>query len=281
MHCLGQSRIDNEKEMRTALANVKNLMAPYFAGYSEFFRKYLDVAKYPLAVENVVLVEELMEGKQHGLELWADENGKITLFNTFETLSTSRHLLAYVQPQFALNSTKMDALVKSAQRAAHCLGFRNTFFDFEVWMRGDDMILIEINSRVSPVYDVLYRKLWGVSVYRAAVYLACGETEKAKQESLLPTTYQPGSTISGIFYVHTFGEGIGREFIDFSYAEAEDIQLMVSKETPVKQTTSGGFRLAQILLSEHTKEDLFKRVKDKMSKLLLQPQKTLLEEIPA
>ena len=52
MGCEGIWLIDNESEMEQSLANLGIPVAPLFAGYREFFSKYLDLTKYPLAVEN-------------------------------------------------------------------------------------------------------------------------------------------------------------------------------------------------------------------------------------
>ena len=104
MACWGMSRIDNESEMEKALVALGTLVAPFLTGYQEFFSKYLDLTKYPLAVENIAVVEEVVERcDQYCIEAWVDDSGKFTLYNTMEEIMGSKHLLCYAYPQFCLD----------------------------------------------------------------------------------------------------------------------------------------------------------------------------------
>ena len=71
----GCSYIRSEVELVTALAKLKPLVTPYFKGYSEFFRKYLDLEKFPLAVENIAVIEELVESGKEYLRRRLDGRG--------------------------------------------------------------------------------------------------------------------------------------------------------------------------------------------------------------
>ena len=72
--------VKNKAEMEAAVANLNKLVAPFFTGYCKFFKRYLDLEKFPLAVENIVVVEELVELSD--FIGWLDYNGSFTPFTS-------------------------------------------------------------------------------------------------------------------------------------------------------------------------------------------------------
>ena len=79
----GHCCVKNEAELEVAVAKLNRLVAPYFASYREFFKRYLDLEKFPLAVENIAAVEELVDSSlQYNFDGWLDSNGKFTMFTS-------------------------------------------------------------------------------------------------------------------------------------------------------------------------------------------------------
>lgn len=57
--------------MEMSLASLGEYTASYFAVYKELFEACIDVQKYPLAVQNMVVVEELVESADlHTIDPW-------------------------------------------------------------------------------------------------------------------------------------------------------------------------------------------------------------------
>ena len=293
MACWGMSRIDNESEMEKALAELGTLVAPFLTGYQEFFSKYLDLTKYPLAVENIAVVEEVVERcDQYCIEAWVDDSGTFTVYNTCEQIAGSKQLLCYAYPQFSLDKNALDKLIQFAKEMKQRFGLRNTFYDIEAWKRDDDFILVEVNCRIMYADTYIYNKMWGVSEYKAAVYLACGQMDKVKMETPPYSTHHDGDVIGGSFFIHTVGEGTGRDFIDYNYAKdgciADNVFTStgpgmfthVLEESQIKQTSASGVIIARFWIIDHNVKDFFKRAKEVTLKLLLRPQESFVEELP-
>ena len=296
---VGHCCVKNEAELEAAVANLKQLVAPFFMGYCEFFRRYLDLKKFPLAVENIAAVEELVESSvQYCFEGWLDGNGKFTMFTSgFCEISPDKagRLLYWVIPQFisgAVDGDTYKKLLEYTETMAHRFGLTNTFFDIEFWKRGDAITLIELNCRMADTYSVAYRKMWGVSAYHGALYLACGQTEKLKKYKT-SACYKDGEPISGQFFIFTGGEGQGKDFIDYDYARAGSISdgvyntmgpgmtVSVEEESLVRQTSTVGVRLCDFLLTENSPSSLFQRANEVKTKLLLREDDRDLLKLPA
>jgi hypothetical protein len=294
----GHCCVKNEAELEVAVANLNRLVAPYFASYREFFKRYLDLEKFPLAVENIAAVEELVDSSnQYCFEGWLDGNGKFAMFTSgICEISTDKagRLLYWAIPQFHSGAADGDTykkLLEYTETIAHRFGLRNTFFDVEFWDHGDAVTLIEMNCRMAYTYSAAYRKMWGFSAYLAALYLACGQAEKLKECEVTPC-YKDGEPVSGQFFIFTSGDGQGKDFIDYDYAKVGSISdgvyntsgpgmtISVKEEAPVKQTSTVGVRLCDFLLTESSPSKLFERANEVKRKLLLREDDRELLKLP-
>jgi hypothetical protein len=293
MGCEGIWLIDNESEMEQSLANLGILVAPLFAGYREFFSKYLDLTKYPLAVENIAVVEEVVERcDQYCIEAWVDDSGKFTVYNSMVEIMGSKQLLCYAFPQFHLDESTLQKLIQVTEEMKVRFGIHNTFYDIEVWKRNNEFILVEVNCRIAFGDNYLYRKMWSVSAYKAAVYLACGQIDKVKMETPPNFTYRDGDVIGGTFAIHTVGEGTGSDIIDFNYAKdgsiadcvftttGPGIQLFISEESQIKQTSTSGVLIGRFRIMDCNVQNLFRRAREVIRKVHRQPQDSFVEELP-
>ena len=296
VNCMGSSCIRSEMQMEVALKGLSKLVAPYVQGYSEFFAKYLDLGKYPLAVENIAIVEELVEtGDQYCIEGWIDEGGEFHGYSSEHEIFNSKRRetpFSYVVPTFSLSKDELQRLVQMTEEVGKKFGLRNTFFDIEVWKHGDDFTLIEVNSRITYTMSPLYTETWGVSVYRAAVYLACGEFEKVKTEALPSLMYIEGEKICGQFLIYTYGEGKGKDYVNFDYVHHKAFQdgafryggpgmrIFVNEDSPVKPLSSSGFLLCDFYLSDYSSKRLLRRAKNIVTNVLVCPQESLLGGLP-
>ena len=238
-----------------------------------------------------MVVEELVDScDQYCIEGWVDDTGRYTAYNTLKVTSNPRRrerILCFAFPQFTLEVTTSEKLVKFADKMGQRFGLRNTFYDVEVWKTGDGFQLIEINSRMINVYDYFYIKMWGVSVYQAAMYLACGDIDKVKSEAPPESTiikHKDGDPITALFCVdslNVLGEGKAKDFIDFHYARVGSVvdgsfgyfgpglQLFVTEDSPIKVTQESiGFTLSHYFVTDNTPKQLFKHAGVIMSKLI-------------
>ena len=77
------SIIRNEQELVAAIAKVRPLVSLFFQVYRELFKKYLDLTKFPLAVENI-MVELVESPDQLALGDWVDSHGTFSVFEGWD-----------------------------------------------------------------------------------------------------------------------------------------------------------------------------------------------------
>ena len=118
------SVIQNEQELFEALTKVRHLGTPFFKGYCELFEKYLDLEKIPLAVQNIMIVEES----------WIS-------FGIRETL------LGYIMPSFSKSEETMQKLMKCVEKIAKKFNLRNTYIFVELWINQENFLVVEVNCR--------------------------------------------------------------------------------------------------------------------------------------
>ena len=297
MSSVGHSSVKNDTEMEAALDSLKKLIAPFVAGYFEFFRRYLDLKKFPLAVENITVVEELVESKyQYWFEGWVNGNGNFTMFtSSYGEISKNiaGRLLYFVIPQFISGEgDTYKKLTKYTEEIAGRFGLTNTFFNVEFWQRGDEVTMIEMNCRIASPYSAAYRKMWCISAHHAAVYLACGQSNKLMQFET-PVYYKDaGEPISAQFFIFTSGEGQGKDFIDYEYARVGSIAdgayntmgpgiaISVEEVGAVKQETTVGVSLCNFFLTDCSLSRLFEHANEVKTKLLLREEDHDLLKLP-
>ena len=294
---VGLCSVKSDAEMEAALDSLKKLVAPFFAGYSEFFRRYLDLEKFPLAVENIVAVEELVYSKyQYFFDGWMDGMGNFTMFTSALceiSKSKAGRILYYVVPQFIFDGgDTYKKLLAYTEEMARRFGLTNTFFDLEFWQQGDEVTLIEMNCRMLSQYSAAYRKMWSISAYHAAVYLACGQTDKLLQFETSAYHKDAGELLSAHIYIYTSGEGQGKDFIDYDYARVGSIAdevyntkcpgvaISVEEEALVKQDTTIGVLMCDFFLTDCSLSRLFKHANEVKAKLLLREEDHELIKLP-
>ena len=280
----GMSVIRNEKELMSAIIKVRPLVTPFFKGYCELFQKYLDLEKFPLAVKNIMIVEDLVESSdQLALGGWVDERGKYFVYESWEAeLAPEKQetLLGYIMPIFSKTEETVQKMVQFVQQVAKKFDLRNTYIYVEMWMHEEKFLVVEVNCRCSSVSAECNKRVQGVSAYEIAVLVACGEFAALETKQAL-LIYEDGQPITGLFRVYTWGEGMADEFLDFVYARNACIQdgvfsitgpgamLLVSENSAVKQTSGNGWQLAYYSVVKNSVADLLARVGLVANKLLL------------
>lgn len=280
----GMSVIRNEQELVTAVSKVRPLVTPFFQGYRGLFEKYLDLTKFPLAVQNIMVVEELVElSNQLALGGWLDDHGTFSVFESWDAKVSNKKqdtLLGYIMPIYSKTEETIKKMVKFVQVVAKKFGLRNTYIFVEMWVNKENFVVVEVNCRCSSASAECNTRLQGVSVYEIAVLIACGKfAELETKQALL--LYQDGQPITGLFRVYTWSEGKAEEFLNFEYARNDCIQdgvfsisgpgamLLVSANSSVQQISGNGWQLAYYSVVENSVADLLARVKSLADKLLL------------
>ena len=276
----GHFCVRNEEEMETRLASLRQFTAPYFPVYKELFQSCIDVGKYPLAMENIIVVEELVEDADiHYTEAWFDDEGTMSIYAPVDEVycTERKHSpFAWIVPSRQPEQV-LEQFTEFSREVGKKFKLRNTFCSIEMWRRGSRLDLIEVNGRMSYTVACLYRAMWPDStVHKAAVHLACGTPEK-----IVPPTLD--SRVGGQFMVITYGEGVASEFVDFNYLAGDckrdgaishdgpGAEVLVREDTIIKQTASAGKILARFSLYDVDYKTLISRAQAIMGKILLKP----------
>jgi hypothetical protein len=280
----GMSVIRNERELLEAITKVRPLVTPFFKGYCELFQKFLDLKKFPLAVKNIMIVEELVESSdQLALGGWVDGHGEFFVFAGWEAVicpEKREALLGYIFPIFSKSEETVQKLVEFVQRIAKNVNLRNTCIFVEVWMKQENFLVVEVNCRCSAASAECNKRLQGISIYEIAVLVARGDFAVLEKELPL-LVHRKNQPITGLFRVYAWSEGVADEFLDFGYAKNACIQdgvfsvtgpgviLSVSENSLIKQMSGNGWQLAYYSVIENSVANLFARVKLVADKLLL------------
>lgn len=224
---MGMFEVRNETEMKEALTSCQTALRAWNATWRPLFEKYVDTNKYPLAVKDIVLAEELVpDGTEHTIEGWVDNQGEVHIWLSSDEgyfMKPQKTVDGYFMPSQAKKSIvkKMEAV---ASRVVKNHSLRDTFFNVEMWCRkgGKDITVTEINNRCAFIYHHLYNRVYGTSSCHAALHLACGEYEKVMKlcpAKMLSQNQQEGRSalVGGRFLVqvHVHCERKAAEVIDF------------------------------------------------------------------
>ena len=197
--------VHNEDEMRDALDSCRQELPPWTSIWNSLFEEYIDTEKYPLALKEMVIAEEaVLDGTQHAIEGWADNEGRTYIWFTSDEgyfSKPKRTVEGYFIPtQVPKNHAKL--MEEKTLEVAENHGLRNTFFNVQMWCRngGEKVTVTEINNRGFPVYHNLYKQIYGTSSVYAALHLACGEYEEVHKLKAL-VTERNSTLVGGLFLV--------------------------------------------------------------------------------
>ncbi len=248
MRSLLQQRVSDADELERALELIRRELPAWSRLFHDFFDAYLDVEKYPLAVKNILVAEELVEGaSQHVVEGWTSPQGEAYLWALADATYFESHPAAidvFITPsrQAAPEQAKLAAYaLETVQRHRLSGGFWNV----ELWATNSRIQVTEVNSRVAAMWEHFYRGTYHRSLYHAAVSLCVGDVARCLEETpRRPPGWRQRS--GGQFHVVTYGEGLAADLIDFEAALPSNatLEYLVAPGDRIRQTHSGGVWLA-------------------------------------
>ena len=223
--------IHNEAEMEDALQSSRRWLRTWFDLVKPFLQRYVDLEKYPLATSEVLIIEEFVRD----FDAMLCVEGWVTADRHYHIFATKEY--TYYSEPVSFNNTTFPSHIQPHVRTAveeyalqvvQKFDLSNQFFNVELWKRGSQLDVTEVNARISPNCETLYKLGYGVSLYKASVHVACGELDKALNES-------PGNEkcIAGDFTINVRGEGNLGDMIDYqkvkSLGETEEVYDVFGK----------------------------------------------------
>lgn len=188
---------------------------------------------------------------------------------TEEVYFRNHNALGYVTPPMRLGPEKaaqFEAWVNDYMGRMAELGYRNQFFNLEMWMIDDEIFLTEINPRAAHTYHYNYAFSYGHSLYRDNLLLA----KDGKAPTLTPWQRWKSEAFQGLYTLIVLitakqTERVG-DILDYEYIrrlEAEGILIRhVRKENDIlkrSDMTAAGAQLLQIWLTAPTAREIIEK----------------------
>lgn len=242
-------RVDGPADLARALEAVSTEYAAWARQYQPLFGAAIDVERYPLAMRDVMLVEELVEAPQVTVEGWMEGDR----FHLWAITDTNTFPGGPVIESFTLPSRHpaeaQSRMAARAGEAARAVGFRDGFFNAEMWWRDGRPVLTEINGRAAVCFGGLYEACLGRPILESVVALAGGSRRG-------PSPVHCG-VVGGQYNLVTFAEGRVADLIDVEAALATpNLWLLRDPPEHVRPCSAFGVVLAQVELYGERFEDL-------------------------
>ncbi len=275
-----QYRVDTQEEYEEAMSVVRRELPKYTAPFKHFFETYVDTDEYPLATEDIMMVEEPLEDwTQHCVEGWVDPEGDIHTWAISDHNYYEEDSLAidnYSTPS-TLPSEAQEKLIDIAKEAITQHGFEQSFWNVEVFRLADRHVITEVNGRTASVWEPLYQGAFDTSVYEAIMHLAADRPDLVGE---VAPDWQPDpsyETMGTQFHVVTFGEGPAEEYVDFEYADSitdTDIEMFVEPGDEIEQTRTSGFWVARFHLFGDDYGEMLDRADEIRTGILKKPEES-------
>lgn len=243
-------KLRNRSDLEAALANARREYPAWARQYYPLFERAVEVKHYPLAVEDIVLVEEFVEGRQATVEGWV-HNGQTGIWAIADTnpYAGSQAIDNFSLPS-RLPEDVQEAMKKHAEEAVRRIGFDNGFFNVEMWETANGIVTTEINGRAAVCFNGLYELALGRSIFPDVARLACG---------IKPQPFGPPapSRVSGQFNLTTFSEGEAGALLDYRAAEnVAGLSFLRSSSEHVRAISQFGVVLAQLEIAGGSYEEI-------------------------
>jgi len=124
--------------------------------FNRFFERYVDLDKYPLATENIMVVEELVEdAEQHCIEGWFDSKGNPYFWAESDQIyypGDRKSIDVYTTPSL-LPRDVLDKIEEYALQIVKNHKIKRGFWNVEIWRIGDSFP--EIHQRAGTIREKL------------------------------------------------------------------------------------------------------------------------------
>lgn len=233
--------VHSPKQMKWALQLLRKKLPQVQKLFYDFFSHYVDISKYPLCNKEILLVEEIMvDAQQYCVEGWVDNYGDIHTWAVTDHFyyPGKQMIFDHFSTPSRESANEQKKLITFANEIVDKHGIRNGFWNVEIWEKGDQYWITEVNGRAAASWYNLYDKAHGQDLYQAMSNLALGKKVDFQKK-------QKGK-IGIQFPVITSKEGLARDLFDFEYAKTvSGLRIFVQEDSSIHQTHNSGIPLAR------------------------------------
>jgi len=228
--------IRNDEEFGKAITLAKKELPSLNHPMFPLFRKYVNVKKYPLALKNVMLVEDLITAKQVTIEGFVYK-GKVTFMAIAErNHAKGSRLVDFYNVPTTVPKRIIEKLKRRARKDLKRVKLDNSPFNSDYWVTDDKIRLIEINSRVATLFYNIFREVLGYDSSRMAVELCLGMKPSAKSHKV---------KVGGLFNINTTQEGKAHKIFNYKKKLPFKTHMNIEKDHRIKQLSEFGQVMAR------------------------------------
>jgi len=254
-------KVASDYEARSALELARRELPQWSRQYYPLFRQAIDVEKYPLALTDMMLIEEFVEGRQVTVEGWALD-GEVNIWATTDTntFPGTRVIDNFSTPSRVDAATAVVLRAKTLETIRR-FGFDGGFFNIEFWLTDDGIRLTEVNGRSAACFGGLYELALGADIFAAVADVATGV-----QPRQLP---KGGHNVAGQFNVISFNEDLAGNLLDYDAAAAiPEFSAFRQASDLVRPVSEFGIVLGQIELVGDSYDEIHSQASAMRQRLL-------------
>jgi len=254
-------KVTSDDETRAAIDLARRELPAWSRQYYPLFARAVDLAKYPLATTDMMLAEELIEGRQVTVEGWS-LGGDIRIWamtdtNTFD----GTHVIDSFSTPSRVDAETAEMLRAKTVETIRAFGFDGGFFNIEFWLTDDGVRLTEVNGRSAACFGGIYELALGADIFAAVADVATG-----REPRFLP---HPSGRVAGQFNVITFDYDLAGNLLDYEAAATMlEFSAFRRAEERVRPVSEFGVVLGQIEIAGDSYEGIHARAEEMRRKLL-------------
>jgi hypothetical protein len=254
-------KLESDNEARAAMELARRELPAWTRQYYPLFAAAVDLAKYPLATTDMMLVEEFVEGRQVTVEGWS-LNGEIQIWAMTDTntFPGSRVIDNFSTPSRVDAETATTLTAKTVETIL-VFGFDGGFFNVEFWLTDNGVRLTEANGRSAACLGGIYELALGADIFAAVADVACGLAPR-----VLP---RAGGRVAGQFNVITFEDDLSGNLLDYDAAkQIPEFSAFRSADEQVRPVSEFGVVLGQIEIVGESYAEIHARAEEMRRRLL-------------
>jgi hypothetical protein len=254
-------KLNSDDELRDAMELARRELPAWRKQYYGLFERAVDLAKYPLATTDMMLIEEFIEGRQVTVEGWS-LGGDIQIWATTDTntFPGTRVIDNFSTP------SRVDAQTSATLRAKtietiRAFGFDGGFFNIEFWLTENEVRLTEVNGRSAACFGGIYELALGADIFAAVADVATGQAPRQLPKS--------SGRVAGQFNVITFDDDLAGNLLDYDDAAAmPEFSAFRRADERVRPVSEFGVVLGQIEIAGDSYEAIHERAEEMRRRLM-------------
>jgi hypothetical protein len=254
-------KLESDDDARVAIELARRELPAWSRQYYPLFAEAVDLARYPLATTDMMLVEELVEGRQVTVEGWS-LNGEVQIWAMTDTntFPGSRVIDNFSTPS-RVDAETVAALTAKTVETIRAFGFDGGFFNIEFWLTDDGVRLTEVNGRSAACFGGIYELALGADIFAAVAGVACGLAPR-----VLP---RASGRVAGQFNVITFDDDLAGNLLDYDAAKLiPELSAFRRADERVRPVSEFGVVLGQIEIAGDSYAEIHARAEEMRRKLM-------------